>query len=121
MLSQNKKIIDSFKQAQEEILVATDVAVGLDVDVSRIVLQFAMIRNICSPNRTYGKDGVKEVSWNFVTRRKPLRREDFFHMESIHKFIDARIYRRMNRGQVAEEMIGMKCLMFSRMVKVGFQ
>ena len=75
-LSQNKreKIIDSFKQAQEEILVATDVAArGLDVDGISHVVNY----DLPDDSETYvhrigrtGRMGRRGVAWNFVTREE---------------------------------------------------
>ena len=75
-LSQNKreKIIDSFKQGKEEILVATDVAArGLDVDGITHVVNY----DLPDDSETYvhrigrtGRMGRKGVAWNFVTREE---------------------------------------------------
>jgi len=75
-LSQNKreKIIDSFKQGQEEILVATDVAArGLDVDGINHVVNY----DLPDDSETYvhrigrtGRMGRKGVAWSFVTREE---------------------------------------------------
>ena len=75
-LSQNKreKIIDSFKQGQEEILVATDVAArGLDVDGINHVINY----DLPDDSETYvhrigrtGRMGRKGVAWSFVTREE---------------------------------------------------
>ena len=75
-LSQNKreKIIDSFKQAHEEILVATDVAArGLDVDGINHVVNY----DLPDDTETYvhrigrtGRMGRRGVAWNFVTREE---------------------------------------------------
>ena len=75
-LSQNKreKIIDSFKQGKEEILVATDVAArGLDVDGITHVINYDLPDDsetyVHSIGRT-GRMGRKGVAWNFVTREE---------------------------------------------------
>ena len=75
-LSQNKreKIIDSFKQGGEEILVATDVAArGLDVDGINHVVNY----DLPDDSETYvhrigrtGRMGRKGVAWSFVTRQE---------------------------------------------------
>ena len=75
-LSQNKreKIIDSFKQGREEILVATDVAArGLDVDGITHVVNY----DLPDDSETYvhrigrtGRMGRKGVAWSFVTRQE---------------------------------------------------
>ena len=75
-LSQNKreKIIDSFKQAHEEILVATDVAArGLDVDGINHVVN----NDLHDDTETYDKIirrtrrmGRKAIEWNFVNREE---------------------------------------------------
>ena len=75
-LSQNKreKVIDSFKQGGEEILVATDVAArGLDVDGITHVVNY----DLPVDTETYvhrigrtGRMGRKGVAWSFVTREE---------------------------------------------------
>ena len=75
-LSQNKreKIIESFKQGGEEILVATDVAArGLDVDGINHVVNY----DLPDDSETYvhrigrtGRMGRKGVAWSFITREE---------------------------------------------------
>ncbi|MEC7706811.1 MAG: helicase-related protein, partial [Candidatus Thermoplasmatota archaeon] len=75
-ISQNKreKVIDSFKQGGEEILVATDVAArGLDVDGINHVVNY----DLPDDTETYvhrigrtGRMGRKGVAWSFVTREE---------------------------------------------------